>query len=641
MMCRMANRRRLFSLLAALPVPLAATVVHAQAAPNPGQLRGNTEIRVNEITKQFCDGRTVTITVRDDARPLDRQSVIKLHDQKRDSTMFQTTSKESEAVFCGLDFGTYDVDVSAVGYLTNHQELPIVSGSLQAVRLEVILQKDPEAVNLSTTDELIPAKARKDQAHAVEELKSAKFKEAEEHLERALKVAPDSVQINFLLGYLFLELRQWEKSESYLTRAATLSPGRVQVLTLLGRVQLQREHYADAQKTLERAVAANSAEWMTHSLLADAYLRQKQFDKAREQAQLAIDEGKSTASIAQLTLGQALANVGRDEEGIRALRAFLQSQPHNPAAPQVRALISEIETRDNGVSETSHAQGDTDLLLAGSEPALPPSAWGPPETDETKPPVAPGVTCPVQTILQMTGERIQMLVDSMARFSATEQLTHEQLDRAGNPISKEYRKFDYVVSIAEQPAGYLDVEEYRNEHYGLLDLPDHIVTSGFVTLAMIFHPIFQSDFEFNCEGLGQWKGHPAWILHFQQRGLRPNHLESYMINGQAHRVDQKGRAWISSDNLQIVRIESDLVRPVQRMTVQHQIAEYGPVHFQKKNIDLWLPQSAEIYLEINRRRYYRKHSFDHFMLFSTNAEEKPRLVKNQPAPANESELQNP
>jgi tetratricopeptide (TPR) repeat protein len=610
--------------------PAFAPVCVAQASP--GQLRGNTEIRVNEVTRQYCDGRTVTIIIHDESKALlDRQSVIKLHDEKRDSTIFQTADKNSEAFFCGIDFGTYDIDVSAFGFLTNHQELHIVSGTLQAVKLEITLQTDPSAVNLSASDELIPAKARKDAKHAVDELKSSNLKAAQVHLEKALNEAPDNAQVNFLLGYLFLELKQLDKSETYLSRAARLTPGRIAVLTLLGRVQLQQEHYADAQRTLEKAVSANAADWDAHSLLADAYLHQKNYEKAREQAQLAIDKGKKLANIAQLTLGQALANVGRDEEGLKALRTFVKNDPNNPIAPQVQGLIGQIETRDNGVSENNVPQAASDLMLAGSEPSLPPSAWGPPAVDDVKPSVASGIVCPTQQILDMSGDRVKQLVDSMSRFSATEDLLHEQLDRTGNPITKENRKFDYVATIAEQPPGFLDVQEYRNERYGILDLPDHIVTTGFVTLAMIFHPEIQNDFEFECEGLGQWQGHAAWIVHFRQRPEKSNHIESYVLNGEAHRVDQKGRAWIGADNLHILRIESDLVNPVQRLSVQHQIAEYGPVHFQKKNIDLWLPKSADLYLEINRHRYYRRHSFDHFMLFSAEAEDKPGAVKSQAA----------
>jgi hypothetical protein len=39
-----------------------------------------------------------------------------------------------------------------------------------------------------------------------------------------------------------------------------------------------------------------------------------------------------------------------------------------------------------------------------------------------------------------------------------------------------------------------------------------------------------------------------------------------------------------------------------------------------------LPQSVDLFLEINRHRYYRRHSFDHYMLFSINSEQKSATV---------------
>jgi hypothetical protein len=62
--------------------------------------------------------------------------------------------------------------------------------------------------------------------------------------------------------------------------------------------------------------------------------------------------------------------------------------------------------------------------------------------------------------------------------------------------------------------------------------------------------------------------------------------------------------------------------------VQHQIAEYGPVHFAKKNVDLWLPQTVDIYLELNRHHYHRRHSFEHYMLFSVDSQDKS-LTENK------------
>ncbi len=601
----------------------------AQGAPIP-PMQGNIELRVNDIKiNPFCDElRRLVVTVVDEEKAhLDRQAVVKIHDKKRDITTWETTSDSSELTFCNIDFGDYEIDASAVGYLTEHKEWHL-AGAVEEREIQIVLHQDPTAVELSAPDDAMPVGARKDAKRAVAALKSANLKEAQKRLDRAFKIAPSSAQINFLYGYLFVQQKDFDKAEMYLSRAATLDPRRVQPLTLLGRVQLERQKYEMAQKTLEQAVIADSSYWMAHNLLGDAYLQQKEYEKARQQAQLAIEQGRAAGKVAQLVLGQALANVGRDQEGIQALKIFVESNPSNPAVPQVKALIAEIEKRDVTLTSIQGTQPHTDLALAASAPSLPESAWGPPGVDEVRPPVAPGVSCPYQQVMEASGERVKQFVDNIAKFAATEGMLHEQLDKTGNPITKETRKFSYVASITEDHPGFLQTNEYRNLRYGSTDLPDHIVTSGSMSLALIFHPDMRDNFETACEGLGDWHGQSAWLMHFRQRDDKPNRYAEYIVGGQRYPMNLKGRAWITTDNLQIVHIEADLVNPLPQLSVQHQIADYGPVHFQQRDLYLWLPQNVDFFMELNRHYYFRRHSYDHYMLFSVDSQEKPQMFKS-------------
>jgi len=589
---------------------------------------GNAGNRLNEIQVNTGDRRIILLTVVNASKKvLDRQAVVKLHDQKRDSSVWQTTDGESQSSFQDLDFGDYDVEVSAVGYLTTHKTLH-VTATLETIKIEVVLEKDPEAVELKADDDAIPPKERKDAKRAVYELNSGNLKDAEKRLDRLYKVVPSSPQVTFLYGYLYMQQGKFEKAEDFLAKSASLDPRRFQTLLILGRVQLQRQEYAAARKNLEQAVADNSESWMAHNLLADAYLHEKEYEKARAQAQLAVDQGKDAASVAQLVLGQALADLGRDKESLQALNAFIKMSPENPAVPKVRTLITQIQDRDSTTPQAAHEATSSDLVLSAWRPSLPPSAWGPPNVDFVKPSVASDVACPTDRVMDMTGRRVKELVDNVSQFAATEDLLHERLDEFGNPISKDTRKFDYVASVSEPRPGFLAVDEYRDEHYGLYDLPDHVVTRGFIALALIFHPDMRDNFQMVCEGLGQWKNQATWIVHFRQRDDKPSRIQNYMVGNEVYPVKLKGRAWIAADTFQIVRMESDLVNPVPQLSVQHQIAEYGPVHFKKQNVDLWLPNSVDLYLEFNHHRYFRRHSFDHYMLFAVNAQDKPKITQN-------------
>jgi hypothetical protein len=410
-------------------------------------------------------------------------------------------------------------------------------------------------------------------------------------------------------------------------------------LTLLGRSRLEREDYVAARSALEQAVAADAENWLPHNLLADSYLRQKNYDKARDEAQvaIAIAKGKTEASPAQIVLGQALVGLGLDQQGIQALDTFLQESPRHPMAGQVRSLIAEIREFESASPSAENAATEArlagvDPLKALAAPRLSVKSWQPPGIDETKLALASGVTCPSEKVVEETGRHVQGLVDDVARFAAVEDLVHQSLDEFGNPIRTETRKYNYVVSISEPQPGSLAVDEYRLDKLHNLDpvgYPDEIATAGFAALAIVFHPHMRDNFDMSCEGLGDWHGQAVWLVRFSQRSDKPSRMHSYKVGDLVYPVNLRGRAWITADNFQIVRIESELVRPMPEIKLlsEHQVVEYGPIQFEKKNTSLWLPKSAEIYFDFRRHRYYRRHSFDHYMLFSTDTEEKRKEPK--------------
>jgi hypothetical protein len=59
----------------------------------------------------------------------------------------------------------------------------------------------------------------------------------------------------------------------------------------------------------------------------------------------------------------------------------------------------------------------------------------------------------------------------------------------------------------------------------------------------------------------------------------------------------------------------DLI-PKIRLRVEHQSIEYRPVKSPVEAAQLWLPSSAEVYMNFLGHRFYRKHVFTDFKIFS-------------------------
>ena len=561
---------------------------------------------------------------------LGRQAVVKLLNLDTQTATWQTTEVESsQGVLTNVAWGNYDSEVSAVGYLSSHQEIKVFS-TKPLNQFDIVLHHDPSAVNLDVADSILSPQARKETKRAVSALKSGNLNDAQKHLDQAYRTSPSDAGVDFLLGYLYFQKKDFVQAQNYLSSSTALNPHNAPALTLLGRASLETKDYPRARSALEQAVLADAENWLPHDLLADAYLHEKNYGKARDEAAVAIAKGKSAAGPAQLVLGEALVNLGRSQEGINALNVFLQESPQHPVAGQVRSLIAELEQRS---SDTAIAKEESTPKLTGVDPllALPAAklsvkAWQPPGVDDIKLNVAPDVACPTEKVIQESGNRVEELVNDVTKFAAVEDLFHQALDEYGYPVRTETRKFNYVASITEPEPGFLAVDEYRADKLSLAGYPDNISSTGFASLALVFHPHMRDNFNMICEGLGDWHGQASWLVHFQQRDDRPNRMHSYKVGNQYHPVKLKGRAWITSDKFQIVRIEAEMVSPMPEIQLlsEHQVVDYGPVLFQKKNVSLWLPKSAEIYFEFRKHRYYRRHSFDHYMLYSVDSEEKTK-----------------
>ncbi len=288
---------------------------------------------------------SVRVAVVDDKMGrLDRPAMVKLNEERTKYSTGQLTSKGSNVTFDELGPGKYSFEISAVGYLTGRKEVDVLN-STKPVQLQVVLHPDPDAVEFSAADPSLSPKAAKETDKGVTDLKSGNPKDAQKHLESALKEAPSSAHANFLVGYACFQQNNLDGAKTYLTKATSLDPKDVQALNLLARLDLARKDYAAAKTTAEQAVTADPENPTAHGLLADAYMNQTDYKNALAQADLALEKGKSHASNAQIVRGEALGNLGRDEDAIAALKTYLDNAPDTAAGPMVKQWIDILEKR--------------------------------------------------------------------------------------------------------------------------------------------------------------------------------------------------------------------------------------------------------------------------------------------------------
>jgi hypothetical protein len=82
-------------------------------------------------------------------------------------------------------------------------------------------------------------------------------------------------------------------------------------------------------------------------------------------------------------------------------------------------------------------------------------------------------------------------------------------------------------------------------------------------------------------------------------------------------------------------METDLLAPMPqiRLLAEHTAIEYGPVKFHEGNVNLWLPQTAEVYFAWRGRQAHRRHSFSNYMLFGVDDRQRIAAPKDMPKEA--------
>jgi hypothetical protein len=242
--------------------------------------------------------------------------------------------------------------------------------------------------------------------------------------------------------------------------------------------------------------------------------------------------------------------------------------------------------------------------------------WVPPDID-VRPPVAKEATCALQDVISKAGMQVEEFADNLNRLTARETIQTQTVSRSGTLHHPEIQRAEYVVSASQDPDGNVHFEEYRGRNMNNAPEPssDHVAVVNAFSLLLIFHPYHAKDFQMSCEGLGNWHGQPAWQIRFEEQS---GHMSALEINGKDYPLGLRGRAWILADSYQVGRVETDLVEtiPEIRLRLQHQIIEYSRGSFPGTNVMMWLPSSAELYMDFRGHRFYRRHSYADFKLFS-------------------------
>jgi len=227
---------------------------------------------------------------------------------------------------------------------------------------------------------------------------------------------------------------------------------------------------------------------------------------------------------------------------------------------------------------------------------------------------------PTQELLRKTAASMEGFWERLSAVDCVESVQQVKFAPNGKVTYRQESSFDYLVLL--QLAGNdIVVDESRSaiaEPKDQKNVP-FLITNGFSTLSFIFHPVFQSAFEYSAPEPVDLEGMRVLRVRFRHvTGARsPSVLR---LRQRDYPVEWQGTAWIEPESGAIMRISAGLMAGMEDIGLKTLNAEvrYGRVDFKGEAHASWLPETATIEVETAHQHWRNVHTFGKYRLFSVD-----------------------
>lgn len=443
-------------------------------------------------------------------------------------------------------------------------------------------------------------------------------------LNKVVKRYPECSHCRTLLGLAMLDAGDWDGAASQFVEAdklipsagsAAANPDKANSLLIIAELENWKGEYAKAAGFLMQAKDLDPSNALILEELGRTLVLQKNWEAADQYLAKAINAGASKEALLLRT--RALLEEGDPEAADAALKEYVGTASLKTFPVPVRRLYEEVEARLN-LQSYSRVQSVVNQPLASLIQAVPELQGLEPATSEEE--LAP--------ILKRTGENVKAFFDSFENTASVEQIREERLAKDGKVKDSQDQKFQYLL-LARQEKWGLGLEEYRTNSHGDRTAPTGLesgmmVTSGFASASLLFHPEYQAGATFRYLGKQALNGRPCHVVGFAQSPAKAQMVERFNMDDESVLVLFQGLAWIDAAKFKIVRLRTDLLQPETKIRLKRQTTEitYDPVQFKQIAAALWLPSEVAVTLDWAGKTYHNEHRYSDFRLFNTQIQEK-------------------
>jgi len=449
------------------------------------------------------------------------------------------------------------------------------------------------------------------------------------NLQKVVDRHPDCGHCRTYLGLAMLEAGSWNGAGKQFIEADKLAQSsgtnqdKAESLLIVGEMENWKGEYNKAAGFLMQAKDLDPKNAFILQELGRTLVFQKNWEAADQYLGQAAQAGAPKEAL--LLRVRALLEEGDPAAARTVMKAYIGDSSISGLPPNVRSLNSQVEARlslQNATEVQSVVTQPIPELIA----AVPELKGIEPARDQDELP----------SILQKTGENVREFFTGFQNTVSVEQVREERLGKNGKVKDFQNLKFQYLL-LTQPQQGRMELEEYRTDSRGYRTAPTGLdsgfmLTSGFASDSLLFHPAYQSGVKFRYLGRQKVNGTTLDVVAFAEIPDKAQMIERFNTHDASILVVFQGLAWIDPDAYKIVRLRTDLLKPESAIRLERQTTEitYDPVQFKQIASTVWLPAEVAVTVEWAGKTFRNTHHYSDFKLFNTGTEEHVKPVNIPP-----------
>lgn len=395
-----------------------------------------------------------------------------------------------------------------------------------------------------------------------------------------LKGGAGGTEALLTLGVMESWKHEPEAAAGFFLDALKIAPQDPLVLQELGRSQLLIRNWAAANEYLEKAIAAGAG------------------------------------AEARLMRVQALMGRGDTEEASKEMTRYLVGRDVKQMPVRVRQIW--VQIRDRQKAETIVlAKSDVDQPIEDLVRAVPELKGIEPAKDQHL----------LEPVLAAVGKNVAEFFRNFQSTISSEKIHQEKLSHNGQAEESMDQTFDYLCLTPAEKWG-LGFTEDRANSDGTHASPHGLergfmLTSGFASASIVFHPVYQQDAAFRYLGQETIDGRNTFVIAYAQRPARARCTGTFKTSQGSAVMFSQGLAWVDAKNYQIVHLQAHLLAPLPEVKLEKLSTEidFQEVRFKDAPGTFWLPREVKVGVDWNGKRLCNLHRYSDFKHFNVESTE--------------------